>query len=91
MPHLSDPVTIAALDGARCCSFSADGQVLAVGLVVSFFPLSVSLRVPLIKLLIRNALGYLHSVSALLLPVIFFLFILLLPVIFFLFIEGEVL
>ena len=36
MPDLSDPVTIATVDGSRCCSFSADGQCLAVGLVLCF-------------------------------------------------------
>ncbi|KAK7087798.1 WD repeat and SOCS box-containing protein 1-like isoform X1 [Littorina saxatilis] len=31
LPDMSDPVTIAAVDGGRCCSFSSDGQLLTVG------------------------------------------------------------
>ncbi|KAL8610872.1 hypothetical protein ACOMHN_056727 [Nucella lapillus] len=40
MPDLTDPVTIATVDGARCCSFSADGHLVAVGTVVG----SLSIR-----------------------------------------------
>ena len=35
-PDVSDPVTIAMVTGARCCAFSADGQLLAVGCVVIY-------------------------------------------------------
>ncbi|XP_076453336.1 WD repeat and SOCS box-containing protein 1-like isoform X2 [Babylonia areolata] len=31
MPSLSDPVYIAEVEGAHCCSFSSDGQLVAVG------------------------------------------------------------